>query len=133
MSFAPLRSKNGLTGSFTYPLVTTQNVTNILSTSGDGNGKIINSGNSSISARGFVYSSVTLNPTLSDSVAVEGGTATGTFTKTISGLSSSTTYYVRAYATNAIGTGYGDAVSFTTSAAVASSVAPMLSMMGMGT
>lgn len=42
------------------------------------------------------------------------GNGTGTFNKTVSGLTANTTYYVRAYATNSKGTAYGSQVSFTT-------------------
>lgn len=111
MSFLQLRSIG--TRILSFPTVTTQAVTNIASTSGDGNGTLVNTGGSAVTARGFVYSSVNSQPTLADTV-VSSGTATGTYTITMSPLSSTTTYYVRAYATNAIGTGYGDTVTFTT-------------------
>jgi uncharacterized protein (TIGR02145 family) len=55
------------------------------------------------------------NPTTANSIT-SNGTGTGVFTSTLSGLTASTLYYVRAYATNAVGTGYGTEVSFTTSA-----------------
>ena len=42
------------------------------------------------------------------------GSGTGTFTSSITGLTAGTTYYVRAYATNSAGTGYGNDISFTT-------------------
>jgi outer membrane protein assembly factor BamB len=45
------------------------------------------------------------------------GTGNGTFTSALTGLASSTTYFVRAYATNSFGTAYGNQVSFTTTAA----------------
>lgn len=122
MSFLQLRGKRKDTDLLAFPTVTTQAVTSITSSSGDGNGTLVNAGGSAITARGFVYSTSTLNPTLSDSVSTEGGTTTGAFTKTISGLASTTTYYIRAYATNAIGTGYGDAVTFVTSAGAAGGV-----------
>jgi uncharacterized protein (TIGR02145 family) len=44
------------------------------------------------------------------------GTGVGSFTSTLASLTGSTTYYVRAYATNSVGTAYGNEVSFTTSA-----------------
>lgn len=53
------------------------------------------------------------------------GTGTSAFTSNITGLTANTTYYVAAYATNAIGTSYGSDVTFTTSA---STPAPDLSM-----
>lgn len=117
MSFLQLRTKQSSTNLLSFPTVTTQAVSNITSSSGTGNGTVVNTGGSALTARGFVYSSSTVNPTLSDSVVVEGGTTVGVFSASIGSLSSSTTYNVRAYATNAIGTGYGDAVTFTTSAA----------------
>ncbi|MBR5984082.1 MAG: hypothetical protein IK025_10250, partial [Bacteroidales bacterium] len=46
--------------------------------------------------------------------SVQSGSGTGSFTKTLTGLSSSTTYYYKAYATNTAGTAYGDVMSFTT-------------------
>ncbi|MDP5002241.1 MAG: hypothetical protein NWQ15_10115 [Flavobacterium sp.] len=42
------------------------------------------------------------------------GTGTGSFTSSISGLTPNTTYYVRAYATNSVGTSYGNEINFTT-------------------
>jgi len=132
MSFLQLRSKHNPTQLSVSPLVTTQAVTNITSTTGDGNGTVINAGGSAITARGFVYSNSVINPTLADGVDVEGGTSTGTFTSTIPGLSSSTTYYVRAYATNANGTGYGDTVVFTTDVGGAAVYNHTRMMMGMG-
>lgn len=80
----------------------------------------LGTGTCTITSYGFVYGT-SANPTLLDS-DVEVGTSytvTGTaFAETtLTGLTPSTTYYVRAYATNGAGTGYGDAVSFTTSAA----------------
>jgi uncharacterized protein (TIGR02145 family) len=41
-------------------------------------------------------------------------TGKGSFTSSITGLTAGTTYYAMAYATNNIGTGYGNVVSFTT-------------------
>ena len=53
------------------------------------------------------------NPTLAHSHTTN-GSGIGTFTSTLSGLAPNTTYYVRAYATNSVGTVYGGEVSFTT-------------------
>ena len=52
-------------------------------------------------------------PTIADSHTTD-GTGTGTFTSSITGLTPNTTYYVRAYATNSVGTAYGEELSFTT-------------------
>jgi pectate lyase len=66
-----------------------------------------------VTARGVVYAT-TSDPTLSTGTTVPAGTGTGSFTTDLGSLSVSTTYHVRAYATNALGTSYGDDVSFTT-------------------
>ncbi|MFM8787617.1 MAG: fibrobacter succinogenes major paralogous domain-containing protein, partial [Bacteroidota bacterium] len=58
-------------------------------------------------------------PTVGNNRALS-GFGTGSYTAAISGLSGSTQYYTRAYATNAVGTAYGNEVSFTTSAAAPS-------------
>jgi len=63
-------------------------------------------GGSAITARGFCWNTAG-NPTLSDNKMADSGTGTGSFTGTLSGLASGTLYYVRAYATNSTGTGYG--------------------------
>ena len=75
----------------------------------------------SITSYGFVYST-SGNPTIATGTVVQVGTSytsTGvSFSTTISGLSASTTYYVRPYATNGNGTAYGSQTSFTTPAPV---------------
>lgn len=129
MSFLQLRSKRKDTDLLSFPTVTTQAASSITTTTADGNGTLVNTGGSAVTARGFVYSSSVTNPTLADSVATASGTSTGAFTQTITGLSLATTYYVRAYATNAIGTGYGDTVVFITLAA-SFSIPRMMTGMG---
>jgi hypothetical protein len=63
-----------------------------------------------ITARGICWSTAQ-NPTTADSKTTEAGT-TGIFSSNITGLTPGNTYYVRAYATNAMGTSYGTQVSF---------------------
>ncbi len=72
-------------------------------------------GGADVSVRGVCWS-MSESPTTADSKTTD-GTGTGEFTSTITGLTAGTTYYVRAYATNAIGTSYGSQVSFTADAA----------------
>ena len=62
-------------------------------------------------ARGICWST-TDNPTIYSSNAAD-GTGTGAFTSTITGLTANTVYHVRAYATNSVGTGYGNDLTFT--------------------
>jgi uncharacterized protein (TIGR02145 family) len=95
-----------------YPTLTTSSVSSITSTSVNIGGNISADGGASVSARGLVYGTVS-NPTLSNTVLTI-GSGTGGFSGTISGLMPNTTYYIRAYATNSSGTGYGNAVTFQT-------------------
>ena len=74
--------------------------------------KVDNVGNGTITDCGFCYST-SPKPTVSDATVSYGAT-TASFGKTVTGLSENTTYYVRAYATNEAGTGYGDEISFKT-------------------
>jgi len=92
--------------------LTTTSPSAILSYTAELGGNIIYNGGSNISAKGVVYHT-NPNPDLSHSFTVD-GTGSGSFTSSLSGLSPSTTYYARAYATNAIGTAYGNEVMFTT-------------------
>ncbi|MDD2636776.1 MAG: DUF1566 domain-containing protein, partial [Bacteroidales bacterium] len=75
-------------------------------------GNITDDGNASVTERGICWST-SQNPTISDSHTTN-GTGEGSFVSNITGLSHSTTYFVRAYAINSIGIGYVNAVSFTT-------------------
>jgi hypothetical protein len=70
-------------------------------------------GGASINSRGIVWNT-SINPTIALSTKTNSGTGTGTFSESITGLSTSTVYYVRTYATNANGTVYGNEISFTT-------------------
>jgi PKD repeat protein len=93
-------------------IVTTSAVTSITSTTATGGGNVVSDGGSPITARGICWST-SANPTITGNHTTEPGT-TGVFTSNMTGLLPSTTYHVRAYATNAIGTGYGDDVAFST-------------------
>ena len=97
--------------------VTTTAVTNITSTTATSGGNVTSDGGSPVTARGVCWST-TANPTTADSKTSD-GTGTGTFTSEITGLQPGTTYHVRAYATNSIATSYGDDVTFTTAATLA--------------
>ena len=79
-------------------------------------GNVTADGGSSVTARGVCWST-SANPTLADNHTTD-GTGTGLFTSSITGLSSNTTYHVRAYATNTAGTFYGEDLQFTTLCAI---------------
>ncbi len=96
------------------PVVTTQAVTGIGTTTATGNGTITDLGSPNPTQHGVCWNT-TGTPTIADSSTTEGAAAaTGAFTSTMTGLSENTTYHVRAYATNSAGTAYGGEVSFTT-------------------
>jgi hypothetical protein len=94
------------------PSVTTSEITLINTTTVRGGGNVTNDGGASITARGVCWS-LSENPTTVDNTTND-GTGSGAFISTLTGLSKTTTYYVRAYATNIEGTSYGNQVSFTT-------------------
>ncbi|RYY14133.1 MAG: hypothetical protein EOO36_14765, partial [Cytophagaceae bacterium] len=83
-------------------------------------GNVTADGGSSVTDRGVVYSSTATTPTTSNTkVAI--GTGPGSFSQMVSGLARGTTYYVRAYASNSVGTSYGGVQSFTTAAVLTAS------------
>ena len=88
-------------------------VTTITATTATSGGSITSDGGSPVVARGVVWST-SPNPTVALSTKTVDGSGTGTFDSTITGLTPETTYYLRAYATNQVGTVYGSEVSFTT-------------------
>lgn len=94
------------------PVVTTTAVTAITKTSAATGGEVTYDGGAQVTARGIVWST-SANPTIANT-KIDGGTGTGTFTSSLTGLTLFTTYHVRAYATNSAGTAYGDDIKFTT-------------------
>ena len=77
-------------------------------------GSLIGTGGSAITAYGHCWS-LSHNPTVNDTKSDNGGTqAICEFSSAVTNLAVGTTYYVRAYATNALGTAYSDEVAVTT-------------------
>jgi uncharacterized protein (TIGR02145 family) len=97
----------------TTPIVTTSSAISITATSATLGGNVTDDGNSPVIERGVVYGT-TQTPTFTD-FRVTIGSGKGSFSSTVTGLSSNTTYYVRAYAINGMGTSFGSLISFTTS------------------
>jgi hypothetical protein len=95
------------------PTLTTSNIISITDSSAISGGNISSNGGAAITDRGIVWG-ISQNPTLPSTDTTKNGTGTGLFTSNLRGLNGSTTYYVRAYATNAAGTSYGGQVSFQT-------------------
>lgn len=94
------------------PVVSTTEVTSIETTTATSGGYVSTDNGYSVTSRGVCWNT-TGSPTTLNSKTTD-GTGTGSFTSSMTGLSASTTYYVRAYATNSQGTGYGQERSFTT-------------------
>jgi len=101
------------TSGILHPFVTTQAVTNVSYTTATGGGTIQDNGGGTITASGICYSSTNSQPIITDNNIPSTATE-GSFTVTLTNLSPSTTYYVRAYATNSAGTAYGTVAGFVT-------------------
>lgn len=97
----------------TAPTVTIQAVTAISGTTATGNGNVTSLGDADVTQHGHCWNT-TGTPTTSDSKTTNGAkAATGAFTSAITSLTAGTKYYVRAYATNSVGTSYSNEVEFT--------------------
>ena len=95
------------------PVLTTLPVTSVSYTSAVSGGNISDNGGANVTTRGIVWDT-NPNPTISLSTKTVNGNGNGTFNSNMSSLTPGVTYYVRAYATNSRGVGYGDNISFTT-------------------
>lgn len=96
----------------TIPVLTTTEVTEITQTIAISGGVISSDGGALVTERGVCWST-SENPTIADNKTLD-GVGAGTFISSITDLTANTTYYLRAYATNSKGTGYGSIISFTT-------------------
>jgi hypothetical protein len=94
------------------PTLTTTAISGITTTTATSGGNISNDGGGRILDRGVCWSTAH-NPTTGNS-KTSSGDGDGSFTSSISGLTANKTYYVRAYAQNTYGFGYGAEVSFKT-------------------
>jgi hypothetical protein len=102
----------GGTASAAMPFFNASTMTEIIDISALCSSQIMDDGGLSITARGVCWSK-TPNPTITNSKTSD-GTGKGTFTSSITGLTSNTLYYARAYATTSSATVYGAQISFTT-------------------
>jgi hypothetical protein len=101
------------TTAFTLATLTTTAISAITNTTASSGGSISSDGGAAVTARGVVWDTST-NPTIALSTKTTDGSGTGSFTSSITGLDSATTYYARSYATNSMGTAYGAQVVFAT-------------------
>lgn len=105
----------------TVPILTTVEPTSITGLTALSGGNITSEGGETVNTRGVCWSTK-INPTVSDSIAVDQNGGIGIFESKISNLKPGTIYHIRAYATNSVGTAYGNDISFTTN-----TVSPTLS------
>jgi hypothetical protein len=95
----------------TVPVLTT-NAANITRTTADIEGKVTSNGGSAVTTQGICWG-INMNPNIAgDKINI--GAGSESFTIKLTGLTPGSTYYVRAYATNSAGTGYGNQKSFKT-------------------
>jgi len=94
------------------PFLSTTAITDITGNTATGGGNVTGSGGADVTARGICFG-VNENPTVDDSKTTD-GEGLGEFVSALADLAGNTTYYVRAYAVNSAGTGYGPEISFTT-------------------
>ena len=102
------------TQSLSIPSVSTTMISNISINSGQSGGDVTYNGGSSVIQRGVCWSTSPSPTIINVTNITTDGSGTGTFISNVTNLNPNTTYYLRAYATNSIGTAYGNEVSFTT-------------------
>jgi hypothetical protein len=98
------------------PTVTTAAANAITTNGATLGGNVTADGGATVSGRGTVYSNTNTTPTVGGNgvTTAPNGAGTGTYSATVPGLTAGTAYYVRAYATNSVGTSYGSVQAFTT-------------------
>lgn len=100
------------TNAYAKPNITTSSAINITQTTASVGGNVLSDGGKAITSRGICYS-LQSNPTIADSVKYSGN-GLGVFSVGLAKLKSNTTYFVRSFATNSIGTSYGNEITITT-------------------
>lgn len=95
-----------------FPTVITSAAINITENAAASGGNVTETGGVEVSAKGICWG-INQNPTITDNKTIDGN-GTGQFASQMSNLVQGTAYYVRAYASNSAGTGYGDQVTLTT-------------------
>jgi len=94
------------------PVLATSSVTQITQTSAVSGGNITYDGGANVTARGVCWS-ISDTPTVAGTRTLN-GTGPGVFVSSLAGLQPGTEYFIRAYATNGAGTGYGPTLTFKT-------------------
>lgn len=107
-----VRQVDLFTGQASKPAVDTTSASNITTGSATLNGSIVSNGGAALTGYGFECSA---DGNTWTKVQVGTSDKTGSFSHNLTNLSSNKTYSFKAYATNSIGTGYGEVKTFTTS------------------
>lgn len=94
------------------PTLTTSTATAITTTTARIGGNVSSEGGATVTIRGICWST-TSGPIATGDHSIETGGA-GSFYSDLTLLTPGLTYYSRAYATNSVGTAYGNEISFTT-------------------
>jgi uncharacterized protein (TIGR02145 family) len=102
------------TTALVVPALSTVAITEITFTTAVSGGTITSDGGAAITAKGVCWSE-TANPTTADNKTTD-GTGSDSFTSNLTGLTPGTTYYLRSYATNSVGTAYANELTFTATA-----------------
>lgn len=97
-----------------FPVVATLSVDPVLNYSAICQSKLTDEGTPAATVRGVCWgTNATPTTTASNTTVTNDGTGLGEYSTTMASLTPGTTYYVRAYATNDMGTAYGDILEFT--------------------
>lgn len=99
--------------SSSVPVVTTTITSEIKPTTAVSGGTITSNGGEMVAASGVCWSKTNHTPTIFDDT-IKTTATTGSFTTFLKNLTPSTTYYIRAYAINRMGPGYGEVIQFNT-------------------
>jgi hypothetical protein len=104
-------------------LATTTAATGITASTAISGGNVTDDGGSPITERGICFGTTSAPTILANTKVVDPLITTGSFVSNLTGLLSGTTYYVRSYAINSLGTSYGAAISFMTLPSVTTTTA----------
>lgn len=99
------------TKAISLPSILTTMTTSVTGTSAASGGNITNDGGTPVTSKGVCWDT-NPNPTIALSTKTDDGAGLGNFSSSVTGLTSETVYYLRAYAVNSFGTAYGTQLTF---------------------
>jgi parallel beta-helix repeat protein len=111
-SLGPFELLGKEVGEETLPIVTTAAITDRTATSATSGGNVTDDGGATVTQRGIVWATTT-GPTVTSYLGMHiNGGGEGIYTGSLTGLTGGTKYYVRAFATNSVGTSYGAELTY---------------------